>query len=220
MNKMAYLLVICLGMSFCPIDPITLDVTGSEIEIAYPVSLELQSQTNQQQADRRIRPKTAVLNVRAAADKNSFTIGTVVKENEYSLLRDSGEWLLIRISPTKTGWVLAQAVEVIEPKPEIAYTAGISSSSLTRAPDQNALPRQAQIQADLVNLRTAPDKASPTIGVLEKNETVTLLQKNESWYQVLCKDKQGWLPLVAIDGSTPIPPVVISPRQSISQSSE
>ncbi len=112
------------------------------------------------------------LNIRANPGTNSQIVTTIPKETKLPIISQQKDWIQVKLSNGKTGWVLNKYVKAID-IPQIKY---VKSS------------------VDMLNVRSAPNANGQIIQVIDKNSTYQQMSKQGEWVQIkLSGNANGWV---------------------------
>ncbi|RID85256.1 N-acetylmuramoyl-L-alanine amidase [Peribacillus asahii] len=114
------------------------------------------------------------VNVRAGAGLSFPVIGQLTKGEEHVVIKEEGDWIQIKLSAAKTGWVANWLVEKTEAV--------------------NQTTEQGTIIGDSVRIRTGPGTSFQTIGSLSHGTAVSItITDNENWLEIKTDHVQGWV---------------------------
>ncbi|WP_051620266.1 stage II sporulation protein P [Paenibacillus sp. UNC451MF] len=130
------------------------------------------------------------LNVRTKPDLNASIIQMIGQSNRYEILEERGDWIQIRLSEEKVGWVFHEyfeyaASEPANAEPEKAkaiQTEEDTAESLNQATVVNIV--------DVTNLRSGPGTEYGITGKAKPGETYPVLETKGEWYVVSLPDKK------------------------------
>ncbi|WP_282941100.1 stage II sporulation protein P [Paenibacillus sp. RC67] len=130
------------------------------------------------------------LNVRTDPDLKASIIQLIGQMNRYEILEERGDWLQIRLSDEKVGWVFHEFIEFEasetaneEPaKAEAVRTEEDTAESLNQAAVVNIV--------DVTNLRSGPGTDYDITGKAKPGETYPVLDTKGDWYVVSLPDKK------------------------------
>lgn len=125
------------------------------------------SSTNQ------IRVNADVLNVRSGPGLTYSVVATVSKGEKYTIAQQKGDWIEIKLSSNKKGWVASWYVDVLS--------------------SQSANGNEGIVTTDGLRIRKGPGTNYEIVGHLYKNERVKILKKSGTWFEVLYNGKNGWV---------------------------
>lgn len=119
------------------------------------------------------------LNVRSGAGLTSSVITNVKKGQTFHVVEKKSDWIKIKYSGSKTGWV---ANWHVSQKKSSVGTPIISKGS-----------GEVVSNATGLRFRSGPGTSFRVIGVFEKGKTATYLEKSGEWIKIAYSGKQGWV---------------------------
>ncbi len=113
----------------------------------------------------------------------SYPLVKIAKRGEnYSIVKEKGEWIEIKLSLNQTGWVVNWLVtKDNESKKAVAATSTTSNNKIAVA------------NTDQLRVRSGPGTSFQIVGFLTKNQEVTILEQNENWYKIASTFGEGWV---------------------------
>lgn len=119
------------------------------------------------------------VNVREGPSLSYPLVKKVTKGEKYKILTEKGDWTKIELSFEKTGWVANWLITKEKEK-----------SGLDTAEGKN---QTAQANADQLRVRSGPGTSFRIVGLLNKGQSVTVLDKNVNWIKVSSPFGEGWV---------------------------
>ncbi len=117
---------------------------------------------------------TAVINVREGPGLSFNVIQQVKLGEKYSIIEKKSDWVRIKLSNSKSGWVAAWLIKE-------SGTASPSTTSLIVS------------TVDSLRIRTGPGPSFQVSGYMNKGQEATFIEKNENWTKIQYKNTQGWV---------------------------
>ncbi|ACJ33108.1 N-acetylmuramoyl-L-alanine amidase [Anoxybacillus flavithermus WK1] len=126
------------------------------------------------------------MNVRIVVDRLNVRTGPgltfpvqekVAKGKQYAVVQKRGEWLQIRLTSNRTGWVYGKYVQMQNEQME----------------KKKQIQQLVVCQADGLRLRKGPGTTYAIIGYVNRNEKGTATVIQEDWMYVRWDGKEGWV---------------------------
>lgn len=134
-------------------------------------SAKAQTKTEQQTGEKYARSKVDRLNVRTKPDLKASVIQTIDKSSRYEVLDNKGDWVKIRLSDKKNGWVSGSYIEYENAGPK-------------------ALNRETVAQIiEKTNLRSGPGTEFDIAAKAIPGETYSIVATKGDWYSVVLPGK-------------------------------
>lgn len=112
------------------------------------------------------------LNVRNKADQTSKKIGTVHKDESYSILKVEGNWVQIQLDAKKEGWVYA-------------FHGELSQAKTTQQTKTNATAAQkVTILTNGTNIRSEATTSSEVVTRADAGEQFTVKENHGDWFEI------------------------------------
>lgn len=121
----------------------------------------------------------ASLNVREGPGLSYPVAGAVKKGEEYSILKEEGDWIQISLGGSKKGWVAEWFTSKVTPKQP--------------AVSQNLNSTTGSVSANGLRVRKGPGTGFQVIGSLNSGQAVEILNSNEDWTEIRTPALQGWV---------------------------
>ncbi|MFD1736704.1 SH3 domain-containing protein [Bacillus salitolerans] len=116
------------------------------------------------------------LNVRSGPGLSYDVIASVKKDESYEILSTDSEWVKIKLTGGKEGWV-----------------AGWFISTVTNEAPTNTKTDKLQATVDQLRIRSGPGTNFQVIGFINKNDSPLYIEKSEKWIKISFKDYVGWV---------------------------
>lgn len=120
---------------------------------------------------------TANLNVREGPGLSYPVVGKVDKGESYPVLQQEGDWLELRLSQGKKGWV---AEWFTEPEKSSNQVSGSQESIGT-------------VIADTLRVREEAGTNYPVVGSLSQGDTITIENEEDDWLKIRHSSLEGWI---------------------------
>ncbi|WP_041638050.1 N-acetylmuramoyl-L-alanine amidase [Anoxybacillus flavithermus] len=133
-----------------------------------------------------VQTASAAMNVRIVVDRLNVRTGPgltfpvqekVAKGKQYAVVQKRGEWLQIRLTSNRTGWVYGKYVQMQNEQME----------------KKKQIQQLVVCQADGLRLRKGPGTTYAIIGYVNRNEKGTATVIQEDWMYVRWDGKEGWV---------------------------
>lgn len=139
------------------------------------------------------------VNVREGPGLTYNVIGQVKKGQKFSLLSEKKDWVQIKLSNGKKGWIANWLVSKNKP---------------TNPPNKPLGEKTGTITASSLNVRSNPSTTSSIIGTLQNGAKITVISQANGWTQIRFNGKTAWVSsdFVKLDGvNKPEPPKTPTP---------
>lgn len=112
------------------------------------------------------------LNIRSAPGTSNQIVQTIAKTTRLPILTQQKEWIQVKLSNGKTGWVLNKYVKMID-IPQVKYV---------------------KSTVDMLNVRAEPNATAQILQVIDQNGVFLRVKKQGDWSQIKLSDKtSGWI---------------------------
>ena len=123
---------------------------------------------------------TDKVNVRSGPGLSYPLTFTVKRGEKYSIVKENGDWIEIKLSLGQTGWIVNWLVtKDNETNSEQAATS--TGKKLAKA------------NTDQLRIRSGPGTSFPIVGFINQGQEVTILDQNENWYKITSSFGEGWV---------------------------
>lgn len=139
------------------------------------------------------------VNVREGPGLNYKVISQVKKGEKFSLLTEKKDWVQIKLSNGKKGWVASWLVKKIVTSP----------TKPVNPPNKPSDEKIGTVTASALNVRSKPSINGSIIGTLYNGAKVTVISQSNGWTEIRFNGKTAWVSseFVKLNGSTqPVPP--------------
>ncbi|HBX23516.1 MAG TPA: N-acetylmuramoyl-L-alanine amidase [Desulfotomaculum sp.] len=157
-------------------------------------SASANTQPQQQISTQKIKQATitgSAVNVRSGPGTSYGSVTSVSKGSKYTVTEASGQWLKIKLSDGKQGWIagwLAAVNEVNVANPPSGGT------TVVQQPQVDTKVKQATITASAVNVRSGPGTSYGSVTSVSKGAKYTVTEVSGQWLKIKLSDgKQGWI---------------------------
>lgn len=133
-------------------------------------------------ATSQITISTDTVNVRGGPGLSYPLIKIAKRGENYSIVKEQGEWLEIQLSFGKTGWVVNWLVTKEKGVQTANASTAVGSKSTKATPN-----------IDQLRVRSGPGTSFRIVGFLNKGQGVTVLDQNENWYKISSTFGEGWV---------------------------
>lgn len=120
------------------------------------------------------------VNIRSGPGLSYQLVKQVYRGEEFTIIKEQGDWIQIQLSATKTGWV---ANWVVTKTANGTKTTGSSSSN----------KKTAEANTDQLRVRNGPGTNFRIIGYLNKGQAVSVIDDNENWVKISAGFGEGWV---------------------------
>lgn len=119
------------------------------------------------------------VNVREGPSLSYPLITQLKKGEKYPVLKEKGDWTQLKLTNGQTGWVANWLVSK-----GASSTSGSSDDSKTSS---------ASSTTENLRIRSGPGTNFQIIGYLKKDQSVSVLEKNENWIKISASAGEGWV---------------------------
>lgn len=120
------------------------------------------------------------VNVRNGPSLSYQLVKQVKKGEKFTIIKEKGDWIQIKLSASKSGWVADWVV-----------TKSTNGTSTTKS--SNSKSKTAEANTSQLRVRTGPGTSFRIIGYLNKGQVVNILDENENWVQIAAGFGNGWV---------------------------
>lgn len=120
------------------------------------------------------------VNIRNGPGLSYQLVKQVKRGEEFTIIKEQGDWIQIQLSAAKTGWV---ANWVVTKTTNGTTTTGSSSSN----------KKIAETNTNQLRVRTGPGTNFRIIGYLNKGQAVSVIDDNENWVKISAGFGEGWV---------------------------
>ncbi|PLR93855.1 N-acetylmuramoyl-L-alanine amidase [Bacillus sp. T33-2] len=124
---------------------------------------------------------TNKLNVREGPGLSYSVTARVNKGEKYLVVKQTGDWIQIKLTGAKKGWVAEWFVTVDEKNKPAEGT------------EPSGKTRQGTVTADSVNIRDGASMNAKVIGKMNRGESITILSQSNSWTQISFSRQKAWI---------------------------
>lgn len=128
----------------------------------------VRAETSAKRAGEYVRSTVDRLNVRTKPNMSASVIEKIGKTNRYQVLDNKDEWVKIKLSGKKAGWVSAQFIEYVK------------NRQLTKETEVKMI--------DSTNLRSGPGTNYKIVAKAEPGESFPIVATEGEWYKVSLRD--------------------------------
>ncbi|MEH7093842.1 SH3 domain-containing protein [Neobacillus vireti] len=123
---------------------------------------------------------TDTVNVRSGPGLSYPLTFTVKRGEKYSIVKETGDWIEIKLALGQTGWIVNWLVtKDNETNSEQAST--------------STGKKMAKANTDQLRIRSGPGTSFPIVGFINQGQEVTILDQNENWYKITSSFGEGWV---------------------------
>ncbi|MFJ5758141.1 SH3 domain-containing protein [Neobacillus sp. NPDC093182] len=120
------------------------------------------------------------VNIRSGPGLSYQLVKQVKRGEEFTIIKEEGDWIHIQLSSGKTGWV---ANWVVTKTSNETTTTGSSSSN----------KKTAEANTNQLRVRTGPGTNFRIVGYLNKGQAVSVIADNENWVKISGGFGEGWV---------------------------
>lgn len=120
------------------------------------------------------------VNIRSGPGLSYQLVKQVKRGEEFTIIKEQGDWIQIQLSAAKTGWV---ANWVVTKTSNGTTTTGSSSSN----------KKTAEANTNQLRVRTGPGTNFRIVGYLNKGQAVSVIDDNENWVKISGGFGEGWV---------------------------
>ena len=132
---------------------------------------------------------TDAVNIRSGPDL-TYPLTAIAKRGEtYQIVQEQGDWIEIRLSVSKTGWLVNWLVI----KDNGITEANAANPQGSEASPSTQIAESGFVNADTLNIRTEPSTASTVIGKLAMGTMVEINSRQNNWLEIGYADLRGWV---------------------------
>ncbi|TCN24597.1 SH3 domain-containing protein [Mesobacillus foraminis] len=124
----------------------------------------------------------ANVNIREGPGLSYPILAMVDKGEQYSIVRQEGEWILIGLHDGRQGWI----AEWFTSREE-------TGTSMTPATEGTEGSSKGTVTADSLKIRNGPGTSFPSIGSLSYGQTVEISERNGDWRKIRTSEIEGWV---------------------------
>ena len=125
---------------------------------------------------------TDSVNIRSGPGLTYPLVKVAKRGEKYSLVKEQGDWIEIKLSLGNTGWVVNWLVtKENEPKTAVTTASAGDIRSIAKA------------NTNQLRIRSGPGASFRIVGFLNQGQEVTVLEQNENWYKVTSAFGEGWV---------------------------
>ena len=137
----------------------------------------------------------SVLNVRSGVGTQNSVVGKLQKNTVVDILGSSNGWHKVKLTNGVEGWISGAYVEevkdVVITVPEAVVSA---NDSVIKNQSEILTNVMGKVTASVLNVRSGVGTQHSVVGKLNKDTTISLLEKFEGWYKVkLSNGIEGWI---------------------------
>ncbi|WHY90640.1 SH3 domain-containing protein [Neobacillus cucumis] len=143
-------------------------------------------QGNSMAASGTITISSAVVNIREGPGLSYPLVKQAIKGEKYSIIREQGDWIEVKLSAGQTGWVANWVAS--SANSDTSVTSNKTSIGVVTVPS--------------LNIRTSPSSASSAVGKLSKGMTVTVYGTQNNWTQIQFNGQAAWVSSQFLDIQT------------------
>ncbi len=129
---------------------------------------------------------TDAVNIRSGPDLTYPLIAIAKRGETYQVVQEQGDWVEVRLSVSKTGWLVNWLVTTESEKTQATAT-GSQGSQTSQATDNGI------VTADTLNIRMEPSTASTVVGKLAMGSMVRIYSRQKNWLEVGFAGLRGWV---------------------------
>src|SRR3954464_13966099 len=123
---------------------------------------------------------TDTVNVRSGPGLSYPLVLTAKRGEKYSIVKENGDWIEIKLSLGQTGWV-------------VNWLVSKDNQNNSGHADTSSGKKIAKVNTDQLRIRSGPGTSFPIIGFLNQGHEVTILDQNENWYKITSVFGEGWV---------------------------
>jgi N-acetylmuramoyl-L-alanine amidase len=123
---------------------------------------------------------TDTVNVRSGPGLSYPLVLTAKRGEKYSIVKENGDWIEIKLSLGQTGWV-------------VNWLVSKDNQNNSGQADTSSGKKIAKVNTDQLRIRSGPGTSFPIIGFLNQGQEVTILDQNENWYKITSVFGEGWV---------------------------
>ena len=120
------------------------------------------------------------VNVRSGPGLSYPLVLTAKRGEKYSIVKETGDWIEIKLSLGQTGWVVNWLVTK-----DNEMNPGQAAASTGK--------KIAKANTDQLRIRSGPGAGFPIVGFLNQGQEVSILDQNENWYKITSAFGEGWV---------------------------
>ena len=158
-------------------------------------SASANTQPQQQISTQKIKQATitgSAVNVRSGPGTSYGSVTSVSKGGKYTVTEASGQWLKIKLSDGKQGWIAGWLAAVNEVNVANPPSGGTTVVQQPQVDTQKV--KQATITASAVNVRSGPGTSYGSVTSVSKGAKYTVTEVSGQWLKIKLSDgKQGWI---------------------------
>ncbi|RNB90622.1 N-acetylmuramoyl-L-alanine amidase [Brevibacillus fluminis] len=155
---------------------------------------------------RTIQTTVDKLNVRTGPSLTSSVTTTLPLGTSYTVEKQQGDWLQIRLPSNQIGWVAGWLVKETASTTAPAKPAG-SAGTVTQKPPVSGQAGTAIQLHVTVNVYAAPNASQAPIGQISEGDQVTVQSSSNGWSQIMYDGMAAWIqPGVAAQSGNPTTP--------------
>ncbi|MGO0060289.1 SH3 domain-containing protein [Brevibacillus fluminis] len=156
---------------------------------------------------RTIQTTVDKLNVRTGPSLTSSVTTTLPLGTSYTVEKQQGDWLQIRLPANQTGWVAGWLVQETASATAPVKPAGPTGNAAQKPPAPELAAGTVIHLHVTVNVYASPNAAQAPIGQISEGDQVTILGSANSWSQIMYDGMAAWIqPDVAAPSGTPAAP--------------
>lgn len=137
----------------------------------------------------------SLLNVRSGPGTNHTRISQISRGTEVAVIKAENDWLQIRLSDNRTGWVSGQFINITTAP---GQTTRSNLNGTEKLENMSGV-----INSTVVNVRQLPTTDSAAISRVSRGELVQLLERKDDWYYIKSGSIEGWVAgfLITVQGA-------------------
>ncbi|PKM78889.1 MAG: hypothetical protein CVU88_08640, partial [Firmicutes bacterium HGW-Firmicutes-13] len=140
----------------------------------------------------------SLLNVRSGPGTDYSLLTQVKKDSQVLVLKQSGEWYMVRLPNNQEGWISAPLVKLIE---NSSSKSPDNSSSSSGSNNSSNVPQGtdrlfAEVNASLLNVRSGPGTSYSNLFQVSRGSLLSVLNSNPNgqWFEIQTDNGQsGWV---------------------------
>ncbi|MEH7119017.1 SH3 domain-containing protein [Neobacillus vireti] len=121
-----------------------------------------------------------MVNVRSGPGLSYPLVLTAKRGEKYSIVKETGDWIEIKLSLDQTGWVVNWLVTK-DNETNPGQAAASTGKNIAKA------------NTDQLRIRSGPGADFPIVGFLNEGQEVSILDQNENWYKITSAFGEGWV---------------------------
>lgn len=131
------------------------------------------------------------LNVRSGPGKNYSLVCVLTKGKSVNALEKKNSWVKIKLSDSKTGWVMSNYVKFASSSAKSTTTTTKKAATTTKKSSNNSSGSSSSsstgkitVTADVLNARASASTSGKKVGTVRRNEVYAYTAVKNDWYKI------------------------------------